>query len=209
MTTSATARVSPRQSPPAQLPGSARVIPATHVMYRSDAPRPPAPGGAPGADRPLRLQLSARGIRAGLLDGAWWPYSRDLARELPPLLAVLDPLLGRITHVTVHREAWPSIPGRVPGVGHIARLGWYDVEQDPDTICLLSYTVGRWDLLVVPPDATAADAARAMDAACLVDNTTSSSDLVAAMGRPALAGRSAARLLTDATDAAPAGQPAA
>ena len=164
---------------------TALVTPATHPIHRSDGPRPEASDPSSGTGRPLRLQLSARGIRPGLLDGAWWPYSDDLARELPPLLAVLDPLLGRITHITVHRETWPGIPARVPGVNHIARLGWYDVEQDPDTICLLSYAVGRWDLLVVPPDTDAADAARAMDAACLADNTTSSSDLVAAMGQPA------------------------
>jgi len=184
MTTSAAARVGPQKNPPVELIAPARVTPAIHAMYLSDAPHPQAADMSPGTHHPLRLQLTARGIRPGLLDGAWWPYSRDLAKELPPLLAVLDPLLGRITHITVHREAWPSIPGRIPAVKHIARLGWYDAEQDPDTISLLSYTVGRWDLLVVPPTATAADATRAMDAACLADNTTSSSDLVATMGQP-------------------------
>ena len=170
MTASAAARVGPQKNSPVELP---------------DAPNPGPADLLPGTDHPLRLQLTAPGVRPGLLDGAWWPYSRDLAQELPPLLAVLDSLLGRITHITVHREAWPSIPSRIPAVKHIARLGWFDVEQDPDTICLLSYDVGRWDLLVVPPTATAADAARAMDAACRADDTTSSSDLVAAMGQPA------------------------
>jgi hypothetical protein len=165
-----------------------RVTPAIHVIERTGTPLLEPAHPFPNPDRPPRLQLGARGIRPGRLDGAWWPYSRDLAQELPPLLKVLDPLLGRITHVTVHRESWAGVPGRVPGVNHIARLGWYDVEQDPDTICLLSYTVGRWDLLVVPPTATAEDAARAMDSACLADSTTSSGDLVAAMGQSATQG---------------------
>jgi hypothetical protein len=185
MTTSATVRVGLQKISPVELPGPARATPDTHLIPQPAAAHPEAAGLSPETDQPLRLQLSARGIRPGLLDGAWWPYSRDLARELPPLLAVLDPLLGRITHVTVHRESWTSVPSRIPGRQHIARLGWYDIEQDPDTICLLSYSVGRWDLLVIPPTATAADASRAMDAACLADNTTSSSDLVAAMGQPA------------------------
>jgi len=133
--------------------------------------RPEAAGpAAPAADRPLRLRLGAPGGRPGRPQGAWWPYSRDLALELPPLLAVLDPLLGRITHVTVHREAWSGVPGEevpgeVPGVARLARLGWYDVARDQDTICLLCHPVGRWDLLVVPPGATGPEAARAMDAA--------------------------------------------
>ncbi|WP_349362000.1 DUF5994 family protein [Streptomyces sp. PH10-H1] len=104
-----------------------------------------------GAEQTLRLQLARHGDHPGILDGAWWPHSRDLARELPVLLAVLDPLWGRITHASVHRATWPHIPGKVPAAGHILRLGWFDAEQDAHTISLLSYTVGRWDLLVVPP----------------------------------------------------------
>ncbi|MFZ3558462.1 DUF5994 family protein [Streptomyces sp. BH055] len=38
----------------------------------------------------------------GLLDGAWWPRSRDLADQLPGLVGVLDPLWGRITRVAVN-----------------------------------------------------------------------------------------------------------
>ncbi|MFF9806570.1 DUF5994 family protein [Streptomyces coeruleorubidus] len=38
-----------------------------------------------------RLSLAATGSAPALLDGAWWPRSRDLAAELPLLTAVLDP----------------------------------------------------------------------------------------------------------------------
>lgn len=59
---------------------------------------------------PLRLALASTDTPGALLDGAWWPRSRDLAAELPALTAVLDPLWGRITHVTVTPTLWPVIP---------------------------------------------------------------------------------------------------
>lgn len=34
---------------------------------------------------PARLSLTPKTTLAGQLDGAWWPYSRDLEAELPRL----------------------------------------------------------------------------------------------------------------------------
>ncbi|MFD8308871.1 DUF5994 family protein, partial [Streptomyces sp. NPDC059690] len=42
-----------------------------------------------------RLALKRDGASRGILDGAWWPRSRDLLSELPALTDVLDPLWGR------------------------------------------------------------------------------------------------------------------
>ncbi|MFJ8673563.1 DUF5994 family protein [Streptomyces sp. NPDC093589] len=111
---------------------------------------------------PLRLMLAPVGAAPALLDGAWWPRSRDLTAELPTLTAVLDALWGRITHVTVNPTFWPVIPRKVPVDGHVVRVGWFKTEQDPHKLLLLSYTVGRWDLLVIPPETSPAVAARLM-----------------------------------------------
>ncbi|MFI0712887.1 DUF5994 family protein [Streptomyces inhibens] len=111
---------------------------------------------------PLRLMLAPAGTAPALLDGAWWPRSRDLTAELPALTAVLDPLWGRITHVTVNPTFWPVIPRKVPVDGHVVRVGWFKPEQDPHKLLLLSYTTGRWDLLVIPPETGPATAARLM-----------------------------------------------
>ncbi len=46
-----------------------------------------------------------------------------------------------------------------------ALAGWFTSEQDPHKILLLSYTAGRWDLLVIPPQTGALSAARLMAAA--------------------------------------------
>lgn len=119
------------------------------------------PVAAPAA----RLALKADGTSRGLLDGAWWPRSRDLLSELPALTDVLDPLWGRITRIAVNPEHWPVIPRKVPVDGHIVKVGWFTPEIDPHKLLLLSYGTGRWDLLVIPPGTGAESAARLMAAA--------------------------------------------
>ncbi|MFE0799457.1 DUF5994 family protein [Streptomyces sp. NPDC058812] len=114
---------------------------------------------------PPRLSLAPVGSAPALLDGAWWPHSRDLEAELPSLLALLDPLWGRITRVTVNPVHWPVVPRKVPLAGRAVKVGWFRAEQDPHELLLLSYRVGRWNLLVVPPQTPAVSAAWLMAAA--------------------------------------------
>ncbi|KOU49132.1 DUF5994 family protein [Streptomyces sp. WM6378] len=112
-----------------------------------------------------RVMLKSPDAPPGLLDGAWWPRSRDLLRELPALVAVLDDALGsRITRIAVNPEHWPVIPRKIPVAGHVVKAGWFK-EQDPHKLLLLSYSAGRYDLLVIPPHTSADAAARLMAAA--------------------------------------------
>ncbi|MBC9728538.1 DUF5994 family protein [Streptomyces sp. TRM68367] len=112
-----------------------------------------------------RLALKTDGTSRGLLDGAWWPRSRDLLSELPALTDLLDPLWGRITRIAVNPKHWPVIPRKVPVNGHIVKVGWFTPEIDPHKLLLLSYGTGRWDLLVIPPETGAESAAQLMAAA--------------------------------------------
>ncbi|MGW7367267.1 DUF5994 family protein [Streptomyces sp. NPDC054841] len=128
---------------------------------------------------PARLSLTPAGSVPGLLDGAWWPRSRDLSRELPALIDVLDACWGRITRVTVNPAHWPVIPRKVPVAGHTVHVGWFKGEQDPNKLILLSYTAGRWDLLVIPPETGAAAAARLMAAAAIPGGLATASALMA------------------------------
>lgn len=118
------------------------------------------------AELPARLSLTPKTTLAGQLDGAWWPYSRDLEAELPPLAAALQEPWGRITRVTVNPTRWPVVPHTVAVDGRTLHVGWF-TEQDPDKLILLSYTVGRWDLLVIPPKTPPTAAARLMAAAAI------------------------------------------
>ncbi|MFF1405913.1 DUF5994 family protein [Streptomyces sp. NPDC058294] len=144
----------------------------------------PAPVTAP----PARLVLKPDGHSRGLLDGAWWPRSRDLLRELPALTDALDRVWGRITRIAVNPEYWPVIPRKVPVNGHVVKVGWFTPEIDPHKLLLLSYGTGRWDLLVVPPETGAVSAACLMAAASDYDGPPlTASALIAAAG----AGRAA------------------
>ena len=136
-----------------------------------------APGSSAAA---LRISLAPLGSAPALLDGAWWPRSRDLGAELPSLVAVLDPLWGRITRVTVNPTHWPAdFPRKVPVAGHVVKVGWFLEEQDPHQLLLLSYRTSRWDLLVVPPETDPATAAWLMTAASDPLRTSTGSELVA------------------------------
>ncbi|MBT2467439.1 hypothetical protein J7E97_06030 [Streptomyces sp. ISL-66] len=128
---------------------------------------------------PARLSLTPRTTLAGQLDGAWWPRSRDLEAELPALADALDEPWGRITRVTVNPTRWPVIPHTVPVAGHTLHVGWF-AEQDPDKLILLSGTVGRWDLLVIPPETAPAAAARLMTAAAIPGSVLTARALMAA-----------------------------
>ncbi|WP_371580577.1 DUF5994 family protein [Streptomyces sp. NBC_01314] len=112
-------------------------------------PPRPVPFIAPSA----RLALKSESPFAGAtgLDGAWWPRSRDLPGELSALADVLDPLWGRITRIAVNPRHWPALPSRIVVNGHVVKVGWFTSALDPHAILLLSYTAGRWNLLVIPP----------------------------------------------------------
>ena len=87
---------------------------------------------------------------------------------------VLDSRWGRITRVTVNPAHWPVIPSKVAVAGHTVHVGWFADEQDPHKLFLLSYTTGRWDLLVIPPETGAFAAARLMSAAATPGSLTAS-----------------------------------
>ncbi|MEU4268042.1 DUF5994 family protein [Streptomyces sp. NPDC026092] len=132
-----------------------------------------------------RLSLTPKTPLAGRLDGAWWPRSRDLAAELPALADALEGRWGRITRVLVNPGHWPVVPHKVAVTGHVLHVGWF-TEQDPDKVILLSYTTGRCDLLVIPPETEPASAARLMTAAALPGSVLTAGSLMsgeAATGR--------------------------
>ncbi|MEV7884945.1 DUF5994 family protein [Streptomyces sp. NPDC002817] len=113
----------------------------------------------------LALKSESRSGGPAELDGAWWPRSRDLTSELSALADMLDPLWGRITRIAVNPRNWPILPPRIYVNGHVVKVGWFTTELDPHAIVLLSFTAGRWNLLVVPPETGAPSAARLMAAA--------------------------------------------
>lgn len=149
---------------------------------------PPGLAG-PRSDGEVRFQLSplstrpGRGMNdSGLLDGAWWPRSRDLRVELPALVGALDPYWPRITRVSVNPAHWPDIPAKLPVGGRRLYVGWFTTQLDPNELLLLSYRSERWNLLVVPPLTPELDAVRLMDAAADPGNRLTVRALMARQG---------------------------
>ncbi|GAA2604958.1 DUF5994 family protein [Streptomyces axinellae] len=128
---------------------------------------------------PVRLSLKPQGPQSGLLDGAWWPRSRDLAAELPALIAVLDPVWGHMTRVTVNPARWAGVPAEVTVAGRVVSIGPFTDDQDPETLLLRQSGVRRRDLLVVPPRLGQAAAARLMAAATDPQNVRTATELLA------------------------------
>ncbi len=96
----------------------------TPTLLSQRAPLSSASSAIPLADCALRLSLHPVPNRRAMVDGAWWPYSRNAAAELPGLIAAVDRLLDRVTlRVSVHGDTWQSIPRRIPARGRQIRIG--------------------------------------------------------------------------------------
>jgi len=104
------------------------------------------PRGPPSA---VAVEVEAARPERGQVDGGWWPRSRDLAAELPSLLAVLAVRLGRIERLTYHLTDWSPAPRKITGRGGVVRLGGYRT-QPACTVNVLAEN-HRITLLVVPP----------------------------------------------------------
>ncbi|MFI6600469.1 DUF5994 family protein [Nonomuraea sp. NPDC050536] len=57
-------------------------------------------------DSAVRLTLNPALDRRAVVNGAWWPYSRDAAAELPGLIAAVDRLLGRVASSCSWSGSW-------------------------------------------------------------------------------------------------------
>ncbi|MCX5196087.1 DUF5994 family protein [Streptomyces sp. NBC_00249] len=124
------------------------------------------------------LRLETTRSREGLLDGAWWPRTRDIAAELPALISVLAGHLGPITRVGVDASAWNDLPPRLVIDDRVVHL-----DSDPvgdDTVLITRGDSDHFALLVVPPDTTADAAREAMARAVRADNITQAAQILVA-----------------------------
>jgi Family of unknown function (DUF5994) len=123
-----------------------------------------------GPDTDVRLRLKPAAPRSGHVDGSWWPRSRDLAAELPTLLAAVTDRLGSTERVSYHLGDWEPA-GRSVDVGgaFAVRLSGFRY-QAPNTIDVLG-PQKRITLLVIPSETSPQTADDALAAAAQPDNT--------------------------------------
>jgi hypothetical protein len=132
----------------------------------------------PSPPLPARLSLAPYAAVPGGFDGAWWPYSRDLADELPALVEAMDGV-GTITRVILGIGLWPDIPHQIPVGGHLVAAGWFVSDHEQHEITLCSYRDGFSTLLVVPPTTEPDTAAWLMDTPVPVDNGSTATEILA------------------------------
>ena len=72
---------------------------------------------------PVRVSLS--GTLGGDIDGAWWPRTGSMVRELPDLVEALYPALGDVVDINLNWSAGsvaPVLSTMAPAT--VARIGW-------------------------------------------------------------------------------------
>lgn len=121
---------------------------------------------------PLRLALDAS-PPPGSPEGAWWPWSRDLAAEAADLVDHFPTSVGRINRLLYSRPDWDvtgSAIRRVAASRGPVKIGSF--PSDDTHLMVLTLASGRrMKLLVVPSDAVRREGERLLDAAGRIDMT--------------------------------------
>lgn len=105
-----------------------------------------------------RLYLEAAGVHRGMLDGGWWPRSRNAHAELPGLVLMIDAIRGQVLRLVLAGAGWDDRPRTLTIGGRVIVLDYFNSQ--PATLLTAFCARSRVDLLVVSP-ATGCDAAEA------------------------------------------------
>ena len=128
-----------------------------------------------------RLSLKPESATTGFVDGAWWPASRDLAAELPSLLAALGDRAGPVERASYNIGAWDAVPRKVRVDGNVVRMGGFR-SQSAATLKVLGER-RTLTLLVVPPETDEQAAHHILATASEADNTDGVDALMATAAR--------------------------
>jgi Family of unknown function (DUF5994) len=130
----------------------------------------------------VRVRLRSDGAAAETaFDGAWWPRSRDLATELPELIAALELLGVRMERFTHPVAPWGPVARKVVVNGRTVRTGGFQ-SMDPQLVSVTVAGGRRLDLLVVPPEADALTGVRALRLSGVRDERSTPQRVLAAAG---------------------------
>ncbi|GAA2739210.1 MULTISPECIES: DUF5994 family protein [Kitasatospora] len=147
---------------------------ASHYGFLPDRFRQAAKPGT------VLLRLETTQSREGVLDGAWWPRSRNIAAELPGLVRALTEHLGPVASVGLDADAWDDVPASLVVDGRSVHLDRYPVGDD--TVIITRGERDHFSLLVVPPQANQEAALAAMARAVRTGGTDSARQILIATG---------------------------
>ena len=130
----------------------------------------------PESRGPLRLRLgSAPG--QDRLDGAWWPYTRDLESEMSDLVQRFAPTHGHISRAEYSLPDWDTAPREVVVGQRVITVGAF--PSDDTHVLVVQLSDGRrLTLLVVPPDFTPGQGEEALLAGSTAGNRHTAGELL-------------------------------
>ncbi|GAB2544785.1 DUF5994 family protein [Nocardia heshunensis] len=129
-----------------------------------------------GEPRP-RVLMKPRAPKTGYVDGAWWPYSRDLVNELPGLITALTQRLGPVLRVDYYLIDWETPTRALVVDGQSVRLDWHGYTP-AHTVELIGTRGRRLVVLVVPPGTEPRDACATMTSAAAPNGTPTVNELL-------------------------------
>jgi hypothetical protein len=144
------------------------------VLERSDTSR----ARHDGPERTPRLWLKRKAPVTGYVDGAWWPHSADLDRELPDLLALLSERLGSVERVSYRLGDWSDMPRKILVSGQAVKLDGYR-RQPANTVGISDGRGQSIVLLVIAPQTDPEQAHLVAMAAAATDDASSVESLLA------------------------------
>ncbi|MGS2618686.1 DUF5994 family protein [Micromonospora sp. LZ34] len=125
-----------------------------------------------------RLRLADSPSSRVILDGGWWPASRDPVVELCGLVIALTAQRGGvIERIMLQPAAWDRHPCRIGVGGTTVRVGWF-TSLGAALVIVTGPRDLRIDLAVIPPETAYAVATAAMLAASRPGNTTRAADIL-------------------------------
>jgi len=130
----------------------------------------------PGSRRPLRLKLG-HAPGQDRLDGAWWPYSRDLESEVSDLVQQFPPTSGRISRAVYSLRDWDTAPSELVAGQRVVEVG-ASPRDDTHVLVVQLSDGGRLTLLVVPPDFTPGQGEEALLAGSTAGNRHTAGELL-------------------------------
>jgi hypothetical protein len=125
---------------------------------------------------PLRLRLNEDPGK-DVLDGGWWPQSRDLATELADLVDNFPTGSGRVMRVLYSSPDWDMRARRVAVARGYVKAGFF--PRDDTHLMHLTMTNARpLKLLVIPPAFSPGQGAEALLAAATRGNDRPAAELL-------------------------------
>lgn len=149
-----------------------------HMTGSDSPPSRHLPSGVHAAVRPgcALLRLETTESREGVLDGAWWPRSRDIVAELPALLSAVTEHLGPVSRVGLDTAAWQGLPTRIVVDDRVVHIDSFPVGDG--TVMITRGGQDLFSLMVVPPNTTPEAAQAAMARAVRADNITAAEQIL-------------------------------